>query len=102
MSIFDEKIAFVTLLVFISQGHAYVAEDAHLRFFKWASSMSRWVDGHLHKEPNDKDGSVPSEMALPFSGSQSGGSAAHARAACFFKACLALEWKMPSKAPSIS
>jgi|GEM_PF-5862488 len=33
---------------------------------------------------------------------QSGRNAAHAPAACFFKACLALEWRMPSKAPSSS
>jgi hypothetical protein len=34
MSIFDEKAAFFTLLVVISQGHASLAEDAHLGFFK--------------------------------------------------------------------
>ena len=34
MSIFDEKIAFFTLLIIISQGHASLAEDAHPGFFK--------------------------------------------------------------------
>jgi hypothetical protein len=41
MGIFEKRNKVFTLLVFIAQAHASLAEDAHPSFCKWASSVHR-------------------------------------------------------------